>query len=345
LIRVELIYGHRSFLDRFFADLSAVWLSVGLGIAVALSALYFVPFADLWSSMEQVGLSADEVVAVGSEEGLLPPVVSEQRRPPAQAAAAAILLPTIATSTAQEQENTEAVAEPENGVLAEDMAAPMLVLPPIGGGDVAVAAAAPAEHIAPAGDSARYTTACQTAIKIKNLIPGDVKWGLLSCSGAGEFELSGSVANRVALRQLERALQERLVGVSSASWPEAGGHLYFVISGRLLELEGGGLATLSSEEARRLFRKVEHWADQCGIDAIAFSEPTATALKSEQMRQRRKLVGTGSYLQIATFLGKLRAAEETAALGELILNPVQADGYSSAEARLSVAIDVVVGAQ
>jgi len=334
LIRVELIYGHRSFLGNFFAGLSALWLSAGLGIAAALVALYFIPFADLWANMESVGLPLDEGVPTQEKEIGISAAEVEPARQPAAVAEESVLLPPVVSSAVQESEHSE-IKRNE----------PMLVLPPIGGGDGAVAAEMPKESTAGDGARLRYTTACQTAVEIKDLIPSNIELGLLSCNKVGQYELSGIAANGVALRQLERALQARLADVSSASWSDAGGGLYFELSGRLADTRGGELATLSSEQARRLFGKVEHWADQCGIDAIDFSDPTSTPLIREQVRLRRKLVGTGSYMQIGVFLGKLRASEETAALGELILNPVQTDGHSSVEARLSAAIDVVVGAQ
>ncbi len=354
MIRVELIYGRRSFPGNLLAAFSTMWLSVAFAIIAALVALYFIPFADLWSSVGREGLAADQAAERASEQGMLSPVVSAQERRSVQKAERVVVLPPVESTAAREGGGSPLPAteqplprETQSAQQRETQSAQQgesaLVLPPIGSVEESVAAAAPA--LTASVGAGTYTTACQAAIKIKSQIPADVEWGLLSCRGSGEYELSGTVANSLVLDQLEKALQDLLVDESVTSSREVGGGLYFFLVGRLADMRGGELATLSPEQAQRLFAKVEHWADQCGIDGIAFSKPTSTPLNSAQARQRRRLVGTGSHGQIGAFLGKLRSAEETAALAELILNPVQIDGDSRAESRLSVAIDVVVGAQ
>lgn len=357
MIRIELIYGRRSFLGNLSDGISAVWLSVFLGVIAALVALYFIPFANLWSDFGQGESAGDEVAWQQGEETVLSPVASAQKPQAASVAKGAVILPPVETTHTPENENSSPrerdplelralEREPEQNTGArEDPLESALVLPPVGGDDAPEVVATSAAPVAFAADVPSYTTACRAAVKVGSRVASTVELGLLSCRGSGEYELSGTVANSLQLTQLERAMSGLLVDVSTTSSREASGRLYFFLAGRFSAVEGGELATLSPEQARRLFVKVEHWADQCGIDAIAFSKPTSTPLNAAQTRQRRRLVGTGSHAQIGAFLAKLHAAEETAALAELILNPVQTDGHSSAAARLSAAIDIVVGGQ
>lgn len=359
MIRIELVYGRRSFLGNLFDGISTVWLSVFLAVIAVLVALYFIPFADLFAGAEQ--LAVDEAVQRQSEMEVLSPVVSGQENQAEPLAEDVAVLPSVETTAALEPEAAAQRAREESP--SRDLREPQpreprvesqpldnlgesaLVLPPVGDPGVSVVVADRAAPVASTGAVASYTTACRAAVQVKNRVAADVELGLLSCGGGGEYELSGTVANSRALTQLEQSLRGLLLDVSSSSSREMGGRLYFFLSGRFADVEGGELATLSPEQARRLFAKVEHWADQCGIDGIAFSKTTSTSLSAEQTRQRRRLVGTGSHAQIGAFLDKLRSVEETAALAELILNPVQAGGNSSAATRLSAAIDIVVGGQ
>lgn len=351
MIRIELVYGRRSFLGNLFDGISTVWLSVFLAVTAILVALYFIPFADLFAGGEP--LAVDEAVQRQNEKIALAPVASVQENPAEPVAQEVAVLPPVEKAAAlgsagvpgRVREEVSSQEQRTATQLRDNLKESALVLPPVGGPGVSVVAADRAAPVASTGIVASYTTACRAAVKVKSRVAAGVELGLLSCRGGGEYELSGTVANSRALTQLEQSLRGLLLDVSSSSSREAGGRLYFFLSGRFADIEGGELATVSPEQARRLFAKVEHWADQCGIDGIAFSKPTSTSLGAAQARQRRRLVGTGSHAQISTFLDRLRSVEETAVLAELILNPVQSGGNSSAETRLSAAIDIVVGGQ
>ena len=54
MIRIELVYGRRSFLGNLFDGISTVWLSVFLAVIAVLVALYFIPFADMFAGAEQL---------------------------------------------------------------------------------------------------------------------------------------------------------------------------------------------------------------------------------------------------------------------------------------------------
>ena len=103
------------------------------------------------------------------------------------------------------------------------------------------------------------------------------------------------------------------------------------------------MATLSKDQAERLFGKVEHWADESGLDGLLITRSITMPLPPARIHQRRKLWGTGSYQQISAFLHSLQQVEEIASLGEVVLMPVQSDEQGWVEARLYAAVDVVVG--
>ena len=121
------------------------------------------------------------------------------------------------------------------------------------------------------------------------------------------------------------------------------GVLRFAFDGRFSELPVRALATLSSDQAARLFGKVERWADESGLDGLLFKKNITMPLPPAHIHQRQKLWGTGSYQQIGAFLQKLQQVEEIAVLGEVELMPIKGDEQGWAEARLYAAVDVVVG--
>ena len=119
--------------------------------------------------------------------------------------------------------------------------------------------------------------------------------------------------------------------------------LHFAFNGQLADADAREVVTLSNRQAQRLFGQVEHWADQCGLDGLSVDKPIDTPLSPQRVRQRQKLWGHGSYQQIDAFLAKLHGAGDRAAVGELILTPVRSDGRDWVEARVRVAVDLVVG--
>jgi hypothetical protein len=177
---------------------------------------------------------------------------------------------------------------------------------------------------------------------INKLLPAGSNISLLSCGSAGGYKLMGTSKSAADLTELEQVLQRLPSRVTLSSW-RVDEVLHFSFAGHFDDVQSAELATLSAAQAQRLFRKVEHWADQCGLDGISFHKPIEVALSSTRARMRRKLWGTGSFQQISAFLVKLRQVEETATLGELVLTPVRSGGRGWVEARLYMAVDAVVG--
>ena len=192
----------------------------------------------------------------------------------------------------------------------------------------------------------RRSAACQWAVRINERVPTGVRLVSLTCSAAGEYGLEGTSASQQSLRTFNDILQGLPSQVTLSSWPEGKATdriLRFAFEGRFAEQPTRELATLSPDQAKRLFGKIAHWADESGLDGLSIKKPIAIPLPPARMHQRQKLWGTGSYQQIGAFLQKLQQVEEIAALGEVVLMPVQSDEHGWAEARLYAAVDVVVG--
>ena len=193
MIRIELVYGRRSFLGNLFDGISTVWLSVFLAVIAVLVALYFIPFADLFAGAEQ--LAVDEAVQRQSEREVLSPVVSGQENQAEPLAEDVAVLPSVETTAALEPEAAAQRAREESP--SRDLREPQpreprvesqpldnlgesaLVLPPVGDPGVSVVVADRAAPVASTGAVASYTTACRAAVQVKNRVAADVELGLL----------------------------------------------------------------------------------------------------------------------------------------------------------------------
>ncbi len=325
MIRVELIYGRRS----GWAAVPTVWLGVIGGVVAVVAALYFVPFAQLVPVLEMDELPLTDLFDAATD----PPTAAQEDVLPApvEASADGIALPPVSIV-------------PVDGAVVQGGGAVVqgLVLPPVAAmassNGVAIQSPAPV----PSGSAPRRSTSCARAMAINKLLPAGIDISLLSCDAAGDYTLSGVGKSAAMLAELERVLLRLPSQVTLSSW-RVGGVLHFSFAGHFADAQSSELATLSAAQAQRLFRKVEHWADQCGLDGISFHKPIEVSLSSTRARQRRKLRSTGSFQQINAFLAKLRQVEETARLGELILTPVRSGEHGWTEARLYVAVDAVVG--
>ena len=192
----------------------------------------------------------------------------------------------------------------------------------------------------------RRSTACYWAVSINERVPPGVRLVSLTCSAAGEYGLEGTSASQQSLRAFSEVLQKLPSQVTLSSWQEGKASarvLRFAFDGRFSELPVRELATLSSDQAARLFGKVARWADESGLDGLLIKTNITMPLPPARIHQRQKLWGTGSYQQIGAFLQKLQQVEEIAVLGEVVLMPIQGDEQGWAEARLYAAVDVVVG--
>ena len=192
----------------------------------------------------------------------------------------------------------------------------------------------------------KRSVACQSAVQINELVPPGIRLASLHCSSAGEYLIEGTSVSPEALRAFKGHLQKIPSELTLSSWSEGKGQtkvLRFQFQGRFAEDSSRDLAILSSDQADKLFGKVAHWADESGLDGLLIDKPIAILLPSAHSHQRQKLWGTGSYQQIGAFLSRLDEVEDFAVLGEAILMPVQRGEGEWVEARLYVAVDVVVG--
>ena len=192
----------------------------------------------------------------------------------------------------------------------------------------------------------RRSAACQWAVRINEQVPSGVRLVSLICSAAGEYGLEGTCTSEQSLRGFHDQLQQLPSQVSLASWREGKASaqaLRFAFEGRFAATPSRELATLSKDQAERLFGKVAHWADESGLDGLSIKKTITMPLPPARVHQRQKLWGTGSYQQISAFLHRLQQVEEIASLGEVVLMPVQAGERGWVEARLYAAVDVVVG--
>ncbi len=192
----------------------------------------------------------------------------------------------------------------------------------------------------------RRSTACHWAVRINERVPPGVRLVSLTCFATGEYSLEGTSASQQSLRAFSEILQKTPSQVTLSSWQEGKASarvLRFAFDGRFSELPVRELATLSSDQAARLFGKMARWADESGLDGLSIKKNITMPLPPARIHQRQKLWGTGSYQQIGAFLQKLQQVEEIAVLGEVVLMPIQGDEQGWAEARLYAAVDVVVG--
>ena len=190
------------------------------------------------------------------------------------------------------------------------------------------------------------SAACQWAVRINERVPIGVRLVSLTCDAAGEYVIEGTTTSQQSLRAFNELLQKLPSHVTLSSWQEGKASakvLRFAFDGRFPEQPVRELATLSSDQADRLFVKIANWADESGLDGLSIKKTITIPLPPARVQQRQKLRGRGSYQQIDAFLQKLRQVEEIAVLGEVVLMPVPGDGHGWAEARLYAAVDVVVG--
>ena len=184
-------------------------------------------------------------------------------------------------------------------------------------------------------------TACLSAIHIVKQIPSNSRLELFSCA-AGRVQLSGLVAGDAAADSVQEELSEYLENIVSAVRKTTEQSNYIYVYGDEKSERTTVLKMLSPGRATEFFAQVEYWADLCGIDDIDLGDHSVISTQYEPARWRRRLVGTGSYKQIQSFLDRVAEKEDFAVIGELILTPVSgADGYNKA-VRISSAIDVFV---
>ena len=198
----------------------------------------------------------------------------------------------------------------------------------------------PSAASAPTG-SLESTTACLSAIHIVKELPSNSRLDLFSCA-AGRVHLSGLVAGDVVADSVQEELSEHLENIVSAIRKTTEKTNHISLSGDEKSARTTMLKTLSPGRATEFFAQVEYWADLCGIDDIDLGDQSVISTQDKPARWRRRLVGTGSYEQIQSFLDRVAAKEDFAVIGELILTPVSgADSYNKA-VRISSAIDVFV---
>ena len=189
--------------------------------------------------------------------------------------------------------------------------------------------------------SLESATACLSAIHIVKDLPSNSQLELFSCA-AGRVQLLGLVDGDAAADSVEEELSEHLENIVSAVRKTTEQYNHISLSGDERSARTTVLKTLSPGRAKEFFAQMEYWADLCGIDDIDLGDHSVISMQDEPTRWRRRLVGTGSYEQIQSFLDRVAAKEDFAVLGELILTPVSgADSYNKA-VRVSSAIDVFV---
>ena len=316
MIRVELLHGH--------GRPRPSWLGPALFTLVLSGGLFalnnFYPFEQLLGSFSAEPYEAPLEEQEGAADAW---GGAQQEAPPAVATAGRALA-------------SPAAAQPAASPLAPStQVAPSVAEPLIASEPRALLTAG--ERRAP-----RRSAACQWALRISERVPLGVRLVSLNCNAAGEYGLEGTSASEQSLRGFRDELQQLPSQVSLASWHE-GEALRFAFQGRYAETPSGELRTLSQQQAEHLFGKVEHWADESGIDGLSITKSITMPLAPARIHQRQKLWGTGSYQQISLFLQSLQEVEEIASLGEVVLMPVQPGEQGWLEARLYAAVDVVVG--
>ncbi|MDP6701123.1 MAG: hypothetical protein QGH25_15855 [Candidatus Latescibacteria bacterium] len=318
MIRVELLHGHGRQLPAWLGPaLFALVLSGGL---FALNELY--PFGQLLG-----GSSAAPEAALWQERQS----AAEAWRDAQQEAPAAVPPADQAVAAVPGAQAGQPVAP--------SVAVPVAAPPPM-------ASAPGATQAVGARQAPRRSAACQWAVRINEQVPPGVQLVSLTCSAAGEYGLEGTCTSEQSLRGFHDQLQQLPSQVSLASWREgktSAQALRFAFEGRFAATPSRELATLSKDQADRLFGKVAHWADESGLDGLSIKKTITMPLPPARVHQRQKLWGTGSYQQISTFLHRLQQVEEIASLGEVVLMPVQTGERGWVEARLYAAVDVVVG--
>ena len=315
MIRVELLHGHCRQLPPWLGPaLFALVLSGGL---FALNELY--PFGQLLG-----GYSAAPEAALWQERQSAADAWGDAQQE-APAAVSPLAQPT---------------APPAGQPVAPSVAVPVAAPPsPMASAPVATQAVG-------ARQAPMRSAACQWAVRINERVPPGVRLVSLTCSVPGEYGLEGTCTSEQSLRGFHDQLQQLPSQVSLASWREgktSAQALRFAFQGRFAATPSRELATLSKDQAERLFGKVAHWADESGLDGLSIKKTITMPLPPARVHQRQKLRGTGSYQQISAFLHRLQQVEEIASLGEVVLMPVQAGARGWVEARLYAAVDVVVG--
>ena len=328
MIRIELLYGHRRQVPT--------WLGPILFAIVICAAMYginiFFPFSE-WTDSFANDDSA-------SSQKLWQEVPSKPSDALEETTAESEVSPPLAESAESLAEDwaptREVVPTTERAVEAPPSPAEIAALP-LTAKDVE------------AGYGPQFpkrSVACQSAVQINELVPPGIRLASLHCRSAGEYLIEGTSVSSEALRAFKGHLQKIPSELTLSSWSEGKGQtkvLRFQFQGRFAEDSSRDLAILSSDQADKLFGKVAHWADESGLDGLLIDKPIAILLPSAHSHQRQKLWGIGSYQQIGAFLSRLDEVEDFAVLGEAILMPVQRGEGEWVEARLYVAVDVVVG--
>ena len=189
--------------------------------------------------------------------------------------------------------------------------------------------------------SPQRSTACHQIMRIDEQVPTGIRVASLNCNSSGEYWLEGTSPSYKVLRMFRLSLQALPSQVSFSAWQEER-TLRFAFQGRFAEQDASPPAVLSSDQAEQFFGKVARWADASGLDSLSIEEPSHKVLSAARTHQRQKLRGLGSSQQINAFLQQLQRAEEVATLGEVLLMPVTSDEHGWVQARLYVAVDIVV---
>lgn len=358
MIRVELLYGRRG--------LPVAWLGPVLLVIVISGGLYGVnqlyPLAQWWQSSPSdepvssrglwqeepdapaandpwasVDTPLEEPVPATTAPDLWESSTAQMDNPlPAAETAAPSGREEVPPSTFVEDQSPPSV---ERAVVSSPSLAPQVVL-----------SSSPVPQVQPRVEAfgrrpPQRSTVCQRAVRINEQMPAVFRLSSLRCNSEGEYVLEGTSPSEPPLRAFKDLLQKLPSQVSLSSWREGGASrvLRFDFQGRFESQSAGELATLSSDQAKRLFGKVAHWADESGLDGLSIKKPITIPLPPARSQQRQKLWATGSYSQIGAFLHKLQEVEELAALGELVLMPVRRDKSGWIEAQLYAAVDVIVG--
>ena len=318
MIRVELLYGHGRKLRSWLGPvLFALMLSGGFFV---LNGLYpFGQFLGGSSTALEVVLRQEQQSAADAWRGM-------QQEVPAVPSADQIVAPGLVAEPVTSPPTQSALSSPvPSAPMAGLEAAPLQV----GSRQVP-----------------KRSAACQWALQINERVPAGVRLVSLTCSAAGEYGLEGTCDSEQSLRDFHDQLQQLPSQVSLASWREgktSDKALRFAFQGRFAVTPSRELATLSQDQATRIFSKVAHWADESGLDGLSIKKIITMPLAAAQTHQRQKLWGTGSYQQISALLDRLQQIEETASLGEVVLMPIHSGERGWVEARLYAAVDVVVG--
>ena len=328
MIRIELLYGHRRQVPT--------WLGQTLFAIVICAAMYginaFFPFSELTDSF------ANDDSA--SSQNLWQEVPNRPNEALEETTAESEVSPPLAESAESLAEDWASTQEVVPTVERE------VAVPPSPAEVAALPLAAKDVEAGYRPEFPKRSVACQSAVQINERVPPGIRLASLHCRSAGEYLIEGTSVSPEALRVFKGHLQKIPSELTLSSWSEGKGQtkvLRFQFQGRFAENSSRDLAILSSDQADKLFGKVAHWADESGLDGLLIDKPIAILLPSAHSHQRQKLWGTGSYQQIGAFLSRLDEVEDFAVLGEAILMPVQRGESEWVEARLYVAVDVVVG--